>query len=74
MEAELFFLEHGDNEGTKDKTELVGLVEFICGDIPQTTRYARGKLSMSFPKPIGVSVFTQYRLEYGRITTAKPTD
>lgn len=74
MDAELFFLEHGDNEGTKTVTELTGIVTFKCGDSPQATRYARGKLSINMPRPFGVSVVTQYQIEYGRLSKSKPTD
>lgn len=74
VEAELFFLEHGDNEGTSTSTELTGIVEFIMQDEIRTQRrYARGRLSIRFGTPIGVHVDTFYNLEYGRLSKTQLT-
>lgn len=67
--AEMFFLEHGDNEGTKTATQLTGIVEFTSFDgSASATRYARGRLTISMPAPVGVSIKASYRLEYGRLS------
>lgn len=69
VEAEMFFIEHGDNEGTANQTELTGIVEFVSQDEFQLQRrYARGRLSIRFGTPIGVHVDAFYNLKYGRLS------
>lgn len=76
VEADMFFLEHGDNEGTSVPTELVGVVQFISADElnGNQVRYARGKLTITFDPPVGVAVDCNYALEYGRLSKTPLTD
>ena len=75
VKAEMFYIEHCDNEGTQEQTELVGVAEFISSDGKAIQRrYARGKINASFGTPIGVHIETFYTLECGRMSKTRPTD